>query len=113
MPTGNKAGPSWVDPGTPTSDRRVESPEFQTRPNCAPVEILVPEGVLELIGPFPRELGVPVPQPENSSIPRHITPAMWAARGPSERNIKVTVLRISVETWGYHERTNMKRLPEG
>jgi hypothetical protein len=50
--------------------------------------MLVPVGVLELTGPFARELGVPVPQPETSSIPMDVTPTIWAERCPSERNIK-------------------------
>jgi predicted SAM-dependent methyltransferase len=61
---------------------------------------VVPEGVLVLTGPFPIELGVPVPQPETSSIPRDVTPATWAKRGPRERIIKATVLGISIEKWG-------------
>jgi hypothetical protein len=75
--------------------------------------MLVPEGVLDPLGPFPAEVGVYVPQPENSSITTHITPEIWAPRGPGERSVKVTVLRFSVERWGYHECKNVKRMPEG
>jgi hypothetical protein len=45
-------------------------------------------GVLVLAGPFAKELGVTVPQPESSTIPKDATPAIWAKRGPSEGDFK-------------------------
>jgi len=62
---GNKAAPSCVDPGTPASDRSVESAGFQMRPNCAPVETVGAAAELPPPTPLVMEPGELVPQPEN------------------------------------------------
>ena len=56
--------------------------------------MLVPAGTLELPGPFAKELGVTVPQPETRTIPRDINPAIWAKRSPGGRDNKVATLEF-------------------
>jgi hypothetical protein len=104
------AGPSCAEPGTPVSIRSVESAGVQVRPSCAPPETVAPVAEVVLPGPLVTALGVTVPHPETSKIPRHANPARWVMGCLWDRNIKrSTVLTMhSGRRGGFQERKNRR-----